>query len=124
MTKNLLKFTDNEEIRKLNHDQVDLPRRAIKEIIQLRKTKAYVESQKAKGINLTICATCHRIVRPRHTCWLTNWTIQDKKQFIKQTVITQEGAGPIKLQQKKFDDITLVGNNYIEDTDMPPEPGG
>jgi hypothetical protein len=106
---------DFEDIGVLKDEEVSFSRRTVKDIIRQRRLKNRLQDMRNRGLQATVCDMCGRIVGPTHQCMGTNWTRPIRGGPAKQqrqVVVSQDGVGSVRLQQRQFVDPTEVEKAY------------
>lgn len=101
----IIKNTDYIEIGTLDEDQLTLPRRYIKEIIQGRRTADFLKRMREEGKETFKCDKCGRsyLAGRTHNCFVTKWTTDTTKHGLpaeKRVVISQTGSGNIQITRR------------------------
>ena len=100
-----LKDYDFRDLGKLNEKQIQLPRRAIMQILRRRRRVAHIEAAKEEGIEILQCDICEeQYVKDRgHSCFVTSWVTPASRGGLphkKQVVVSQSGKGAVKIGQQ------------------------
>jgi hypothetical protein len=112
-----IRDSDRENIGNLSHDQVTLPRRNIREIIQARRTENYIRRMKARGREVVKCVNCERAyeLSKGHQCLSTSWRTSTLKQGLpaeKRIIISQTGSGAVQIGQRTTLDLPKMEKAY------------
>lgn len=100
-----IKLTDYIEIGILDEEQLKLPRKYVKEIIQARRTADFLKRMKEEGRETIKCQQCNKIYLADkvHNCFFSKWTSDTTKHGFpadKRIVISQTGTGNIQIAQR------------------------
>lgn len=112
---------DSEPIGILTEEELGFSRQTIRDIIRQRRAENHVRRLAERGIECHVCPRCHRTVGANHECWGTNWTTPVRKGNIprfNQTVISQEGRGDVRIQQRRFVDAERANKQFQELKEM------
>lgn len=105
---------DGEDIGQLTPEEAEFPRRTISEIMRIRKTRKYIERQKARGNPVTVCEGCQKVVGGNHACWVSRWTQKDSTGKPLRTIISQEGKGALRISQRKVVDPSQADQQLLK----------
>src|SRR5699024_9876500 len=105
-------------IGRLDGDSIDLPRKAIREIIIRRRKNATIQQARARGIELTECDDCGQLFsgKTRHVCFKTGWRTQVNSKTglpkVKDVQISQSGRGECKISHKLVVDTDRLEKEF------------
>ena len=106
---------DSDDLGTLQGDELSFSRRTVLDMIRQRRLKNQLQNMRERGLDAQICSTCSKVVGSGHQCVPLNWSRPIRKGAIpqhRQLVVTQDGQGAVKLQNRQFVDPTEIEEAY------------